>query len=137
MKISWEGPWELYGQVAQSIGLTWGGTFRSIKDSPHVEWHPGITLRDAREGAKRWRAFVAYYSNEHGEGVNARMSDPIKVVVNDSLASEGINRNGRIYAPVSDVIEAVCEAVGVTPQVSWNGQQQKVYVYVKREGERG
>lgn len=35
-------PWayrgyELYGQVAQSLGLTWGGSWRSIRDLGHVE----------------------------------------------------------------------------------------------------
>ena len=32
----------LYGAVAQSFGLTWGGSWRSIKDLGHVEWQrPG------------------------------------------------------------------------------------------------
>jgi len=137
MKISWEGPWELYGQVAQSIGLTWGGTFRSINDSPHVEWHAGITLRDARTESKRWERFVRRTRTPTALNQVLGKTDAIKVVVNDSLAAEGINRNGRIYAPVSDVIEAVCEALDVHPTVAWNGQQQKVYVYLTWEGERG
>jgi peptidoglycan LD-endopeptidase CwlK len=29
--------YELYGNIAQSFGLTWGGTWRSIKDLGHVE----------------------------------------------------------------------------------------------------
>jgi peptidoglycan L-alanyl-D-glutamate endopeptidase CwlK len=41
-------PWayrgyELYGQVAQSVGLTWGGSWRSIRDLGHVELaRPGV-----------------------------------------------------------------------------------------------
>lgn len=33
----------LYGEVAQSFGLTWGGSWRRIKDLGHVEWRrPGV-----------------------------------------------------------------------------------------------
>ena len=28
---------ELIGEVAEEMGLTWGGNFKSIKDRPHVE----------------------------------------------------------------------------------------------------
>ncbi len=41
-------PWafrgyELYGQVAQSVGLAWGGSWRSIRDLGHVELaRPGV-----------------------------------------------------------------------------------------------
>jgi peptidoglycan L-alanyl-D-glutamate endopeptidase CwlK len=46
--ISERDPWamrgyELYGQVAQSVGLTWGGSWRSIKDYGHTELRrPGV-----------------------------------------------------------------------------------------------
>lgn len=30
-------PWTLYGQIAQRVGLHWGGTWQSLKDLPHVE----------------------------------------------------------------------------------------------------
>lgn len=36
----WEAPeslWKQYGEIARSLGLTWGGDFKSIKDRPHVE----------------------------------------------------------------------------------------------------
>ncbi|WP_443612459.1 M15 family metallopeptidase [Acinetobacter pseudolwoffii] len=41
-------PWamrgyELYGQVAESVGLTWGGRWKSIKDFGHTEYRmPGL-----------------------------------------------------------------------------------------------
>lgn len=41
-------PWvmrgyELYGQVAESVGLTWGGRWKSIKDYGHTEYRmPGL-----------------------------------------------------------------------------------------------
>jgi peptidoglycan L-alanyl-D-glutamate endopeptidase CwlK len=42
--ISERDPWamrgyELYGEVARSLGLTWGGDWRSLKDFGHLEWH--------------------------------------------------------------------------------------------------
>jgi peptidoglycan L-alanyl-D-glutamate endopeptidase CwlK len=41
--ISERDPWAMrgytaYGEVARSLGLTWGGNWRSIKDYGHVEW---------------------------------------------------------------------------------------------------
>lgn len=46
--ISERDPWamqgyELYGQVAESVGLTWGGRWKSIKDFGHTEFRmPGL-----------------------------------------------------------------------------------------------
>lgn len=46
--ISERDPWamrgyELYGQVAESVGLTWGGRWKSIKDYGHTEYRmPGL-----------------------------------------------------------------------------------------------
>lgn len=46
--ISEADPWaakgyELYGQMAQSVGMVWGGSWRSIKDLGHVELRrPGV-----------------------------------------------------------------------------------------------
>ena len=44
--ISERDPWAmrgyaLYGEVARSLGLTWGGDWRSPKDYGHVEWRRG------------------------------------------------------------------------------------------------
>ena len=30
-------PWTLYGRMATSLGLTWGGDWVSFKDKPHIE----------------------------------------------------------------------------------------------------
>jgi len=38
--VSWDGPWEKLGTLAESLGLKWGGRWRS-PDRPHVEMpHP-------------------------------------------------------------------------------------------------
>lgn len=33
--------WDEIAYLAKSLGMQWGGDWRSIKDRPHVEWHPG------------------------------------------------------------------------------------------------
>jgi peptidoglycan L-alanyl-D-glutamate endopeptidase CwlK len=48
-------PWamrgyELYGQVAESVGLTWGGRWKSIKDYGHTEYRM-LGLRKTKEMA--------------------------------------------------------------------------------------
>lgn len=39
--------WTRYGEIAQGNGLEWGGSWTSIKDRPHIEYHPGLTASDA------------------------------------------------------------------------------------------
>lgn len=38
-KPSWDlrNPWQLYGRMAVTLGLVWGGSWISIHDLPHVE----------------------------------------------------------------------------------------------------
>jgi peptidoglycan L-alanyl-D-glutamate endopeptidase CwlK len=47
-----EALWQKIGAIGKARGLTWGGDFTSIKDRPHFEYHPGITLADARAGTR-------------------------------------------------------------------------------------
>lgn len=38
-KPSWDArlPWKCFGEIAKTLGLTWGGEFHSLVDLPHVE----------------------------------------------------------------------------------------------------
>lgn len=38
------------GSIGKSLGLTWGGDFKSIKDMPHFEYTNGLTLADLESG---------------------------------------------------------------------------------------
>lgn len=38
--------WERIGAIGRSLGLVWGGDFRSFKDKPHFEYHPNLTLAE-------------------------------------------------------------------------------------------
>jgi len=38
--ITWEGPWETLGVVAESLGLRWGGRWTGFPDRPHLELPP-------------------------------------------------------------------------------------------------
>jgi peptidoglycan LD-endopeptidase CwlK len=51
-KITWNGPWSLFGHVARSCGLEWGGDFKSIVDRPHVQYTRGKTLAEMRKAVK-------------------------------------------------------------------------------------
>ncbi len=63
--ISERDPWamqgyRLYGQVAESVGLTWGGRWKSIQDYGHTEFRmPG--LRKTQEMAEK---LIAESSND-------------------------------------------------------------------------
>lgn len=56
-KLQWDmnDPWVrrgyfLYGELAQQVGLEWGGSWRSIKDYVHLEWK--APCREARRVAR-------------------------------------------------------------------------------------
>lgn len=51
-KDVWDGPWDRVGELGESLGLIWGGRWKGRKiDRPHFEWHPGLTLAQARDAA--------------------------------------------------------------------------------------
>ena len=39
-QITWEGPWDTFGRLAETQGLTWGGAWTRFPDRPHIEWTP-------------------------------------------------------------------------------------------------
>lgn len=54
-KVTWNGPWEVFGRVARNCGLEWGGSWTKFKDRPHVQMTRGKTLAQMRQ-AKRAKA---------------------------------------------------------------------------------
>lgn len=50
-KVTWNGPWDVFGKTARECGLEWGGDFKSIVDRPHVQWTKGRTLAQMRQAA--------------------------------------------------------------------------------------
>ena len=47
-KVTWDGPWGIFGEVARSCGLEWGGDWKSFPDRPHVQVTRGKTLAQMR-----------------------------------------------------------------------------------------
>ncbi len=48
-RITWNGPWNVFGRIARSCGLEWGGDFKRFSDRPHVQWRKGRSLSQMRE----------------------------------------------------------------------------------------
>jgi peptidoglycan L-alanyl-D-glutamate endopeptidase CwlK len=60
-KATWpedEALWQRIGAIGKAVGLDWGGDFHTIKDRPHFEYHPGMTLAMARAGQRPGTAIV-------------------------------------------------------------------------------
>lgn len=47
-----EALWSRVGDLGKRLGLEWGGDFASFKDLPHFQFHPGLTLEQARAGRR-------------------------------------------------------------------------------------
>lgn len=53
-KITWDNE-ALYakaGKIGESIGLEWGGSWKSFKDTPHFQWTGGLKTEDLLRGKK-------------------------------------------------------------------------------------
>jgi peptidoglycan L-alanyl-D-glutamate endopeptidase CwlK len=40
------------GEIAESVGLEWGGRWTKFTDMPHCQWTGGLTLADLQAGKK-------------------------------------------------------------------------------------
>jgi len=47
-KVTWNGPWDMFGRIAKECGLEWGGSWKTLKDRPHVQLTGGRTLAQMR-----------------------------------------------------------------------------------------
>lgn len=45
-KTGYNGDWKLFGKLAKSLGLTWGGDFKRLLDYPHCELTLGYKTKD-------------------------------------------------------------------------------------------
>ncbi len=52
-KVTWNGPWDTFGRIASACGLEWGGTWKTMKDRPHVQFTGGRTLTQMRAAAAK------------------------------------------------------------------------------------
>ncbi|TLY41369.1 MAG: M15 family metallopeptidase [Nitrospirae bacterium] len=41
--------WKKAGDLGKSVGLEWGGDWKSFKDLPHFQYTGGLTLEECRE----------------------------------------------------------------------------------------
>jgi peptidoglycan L-alanyl-D-glutamate endopeptidase CwlK len=44
--------WSKIGAIGKAQGLSWGGDWKGFVDRPHFEFHPGMTLADAKAGKR-------------------------------------------------------------------------------------
>lgn len=53
-KIDWKRNdlFEKMGQIGKSVGLEWGGEWRTFKDTPHLQWSGGLAIKDLLAGKK-------------------------------------------------------------------------------------
>jgi len=47
-RVTWQGPWQTFGEIARSCGFEWGGDWKRFTDRPHVQWRKGKSLAHMR-----------------------------------------------------------------------------------------
>lgn len=59
-KAVWDSPfWRRIAELGKQVGLVWGGDFKSLKDKPHFEFHPNLTLAEANSRRENNQDFLA------------------------------------------------------------------------------
>lgn len=48
--ITYDGDWELVGEIGKVLDLEWGGDWTGFPDRPHFHYNAGYTLKDFQEG---------------------------------------------------------------------------------------
>lgn len=53
-EIDWdnEALFSKMGKIGESVGLEWGGRWKSFKDTPHLQWSGGLEISDLLRGKK-------------------------------------------------------------------------------------
>lgn len=120
-KVTWGHP-ELYrkaGQIGKSLGLVWGGDFKSFIDTPHFEDPKYVINKSVSTLIHTWNTpekFIDSWKHEEEEEVEI-----IKVVVGASEL-KGFIKDGISYAPVKQLAETF------NAKVTWNAEAKKVTV---------
>lgn len=59
-KPSWSNqhPWNLLGEVGESLGLEWGGRWKSLNDRPHFQYKAGYSLADFKNNRVNYKKFL-------------------------------------------------------------------------------
>lgn len=57
-KTGYKGNWTKIGKIGKSLGLVWGGDFKSIKDKPHFEMTLGYKLKDFKSNKVDWNKYA-------------------------------------------------------------------------------
>jgi len=48
--ITYEGPWDMAGEIAEVLGLEWGGKWENFVDRPHFQFTAGYSIQEFKEG---------------------------------------------------------------------------------------
>lgn len=58
-KAIWDNTnWNKIGELGKQCDLEWGGDWKSFKDRPHFEWHPKLSLIQARDKYQRGEELI-------------------------------------------------------------------------------
>ncbi len=50
--VTWDGPWEMAGQIGEAIGFEWGGRWKGLVDKPHLQFTGGLSIKDLLVGKR-------------------------------------------------------------------------------------
>jgi peptidoglycan LD-endopeptidase CwlK len=77
-------------EIGKKLGLTWGGDFSTIHDTPHYEWTGGLTLTQLRNGVKPVTPFDKInllLTQMINDGVNINKDYWFKIFAGQELAN--------------------------------------------------
>lgn len=123
--ITYEGPWEMAGKIAEIIGLEWGGRWSNFVDRPHFQYTAGYSLQEFKEGKIDKARF-----GEIVQGSN----DTMKVVdfINPSDNTKMMKRFKSFLITATSIVATALAAVVLTPE--WATFVQDLYGWLSHAG---
>lgn len=119
-KANWSAKYyDLVGPLGESLGLEWGGRWKSFIDRPHFQL-PGISVTDLIKKYTSPEVFKKSWTNSDEEEKNvAGFEGSAKVVYGEKTLSAGI-LEGKTYVE----LRALAEFLGL--KVTWDNDTQTV-----------
>ncbi|WP_339314587.1 M15 family metallopeptidase [Paenibacillus sp. FSL M7-0896] len=121
--------WDEVVQEAKALGFKWGGDFTSIFDGPHFEMTFGLGIKDLQAGAQptetQTAVALARIERYMKEAEDVKVDKAATVVNGNRLSADSVLIEGRVYAPLA----AIGEAIGA--KVEWNNVTKTATITMK------
>lgn len=116
--VTWDGPWDMCGEIGKALGFEWGGDWEGFQDRPHFQYTAGYSLEDFQQNRVDWTIFGVESSKIEDESYQ--------------LTSTNMKRVKSFMISFASVLLTAMIAVVLTPE--WGTFVSDVYGWLGSAG---